>query len=49
LTEDEVKIIRGTIELKDKKAKDCMMPIERVFMVSTTDKIEKQAVSDVRC
>ena len=39
LTHDEVTIISGALDLRGKAVRDCMVPIEEVFMISTDDKV----------
>jgi CBS domain containing-hemolysin-like protein len=48
LTEDEVRIIKGAMELKEKKVEDVYCPLEDVFMMEFNEKLDKKRINNVR-
>lgn len=40
LSKSEVEVIKGALELSSKTAGDCLTPIDKVFMVDTSQKLD---------
>ncbi|XP_014664441.1 PREDICTED: putative DUF21 domain-containing protein At1g03270 isoform X3 [Priapulus caudatus] len=47
LTEDEVLIIQGALQMRDKTVKDSMVPLESVFMVSIDEKVDRPTLQKI--
>eukprot|EP01017_Pseudomicrothorax_dubius_P024987 TRINITY_DN2662_c0_g1_i2.p1 TRINITY_DN2662_c0_g1~~TRINITY_DN2662_c0_g1_i2.p1 ORF type:complete len:488 (+),score=139.31 TRINITY_DN2662_c0_g1_i2:137-1600(+) len=47
LTQDEIKMITSTIDLRDRLVREEMTSIEKVFMLSTTDKLTRDIVTRI--
>ena len=47
LTDDEVSIIKGALDMKDKEVKDAYVPIDRVFMVNKLQVMDRSAMKQV--
>jgi len=47
LSRDETNIIKGALEVKGKNAKECMTPLEKVFMLDIKTPLNKETVSQM--
>lgn len=47
LSEDEVKIIKGALELKEKKVEDAYCPLEDVFMLEFSTTLDKKLINTI--
>lgn len=47
LTKDEVTIITGVLEMKNKTPKHCMIHIEKVFSLNIKDKVDKETIEKI--
>lgn len=47
LTIDEVLIIKGALDLRDKVAKDCMVPLDAVFMLAIDTKLDLNTMTKI--
>ena len=47
LTDDEVSIIKGALDMKDKEVKDAYVPIDRVFMVNKLQIMDRSGMKQV--
>ena len=48
LDRDEVSIIRGALQLSEKRVRDIMTPIHKVFCLQPTDIIDAQTIDDIK-
>ena len=48
LDEDEVEIIRGALQLSEKRVRDIMMPIERVFWLTPDTKLTQKKIDEIK-
>lgn len=48
LDEDEVEIIRGALQLSEKKASDIMLPIRKVFWLTPGTKITQSTIDEIK-
>lgn len=48
LTLDEITIIKGALDLKNKKVASCMTPLDSVFMLPVEQKLDKETLKMVR-
>jgi metal transporter CNNM len=49
LTIDETTIIQGALDMKHKTVKDCMSPIEKLFMLDINQRMDKRTMKEVIC
>mmetsp|Transcript_15511 Transcript_15511/g.24136 ORF Transcript_15511/g.24136 Transcript_15511/m.24136 type:complete len:307 (+) Transcript_15511:165-1085(+) len=47
LTHDEVKIMKGTLDMAEKRAIDAMQPIEKVYMLSVDQVLDTRCMEDI--
>ncbi|XP_033118160.1 DUF21 domain-containing protein At1g47330-like [Anneissia japonica] len=47
LSQDEVLIIKGALTMRDKCAKDAFTPLNSVYMLATTDVLDRQKIDEV--
>lgn len=48
LDEDEIEIIRGALQLSEKRVSDIMLPVSSVFWLKLRDKLSPQLISDIK-
>lgn len=48
LDEDEVEIIRGALQLSEKKVRDVMMPIDKVFWLTPTTVLTDKKIDEIK-
>ena len=47
LTEDEVLIIKGALNMRNKDVKDCYVPLDKVYMVDLKQKMDQTTMKQV--